>query len=264
MPGTCPVRISTPTCWLICTSAWLSRRRRTFSWPDLLSVKTRGRGIISLATKSRTRGWCGPRPDRRRCQSRHFACVTCLIHYRGPHGHAATARSSSIASITMNKDQYGIDVPALPRFMRRLDAVCLCRGGGGGKKKKSEPSYSPPPQAQPNYAAQQAAAAAQQRAAQQQAAAAQARMAEMARQQAEAEARQKAEMERIAAENKRIAAESASYDQAKKEAASSSTAPAVDATAGEDPAAAARRRRRGLRTSILAGETGLAPSSTLG
>jgi hypothetical protein len=28
------------------------------------------------------------------------------------------------------KDEYGIEVPALPRWMRRLDAVCLCRGGG--------------------------------------------------------------------------------------------------------------------------------------
>lgn len=145
-------------------------------------------------------------------------------------------------------DQYGIEVPALSRFQRGLDAICLCRGGGGRKKPK--PVYRPPAPAPayrpPNNTAANAATAAakaeQDRIAQEQAAV-------------------KAEQERIAAETARMAAESATYATAADANNASATAP-TGATSSEDPAAAAKRRRRGGRTSILAGETGY--NSTLG
>ena len=171
------------------------------------------------------------------------------------------ARSSSTASIIMDKDQYGIDVPALPRFMRRLDAVCLCRGGGGKKKQGNKPASKPAPAAaRPaapaapavNVAAQpQQQAAASQAQAQQQAAA-------IERQRAADAAAAEAERGRIAEENKRVTAEQASYAQAAEAASTSQTSP--DQAEGT----VSRRRRRGLRTSILAGETGLARTGTLG
>jgi hypothetical protein len=162
----------------------------------------------------------------------------------------------------MDKDQYGIDVPALPRFMRRLDAVCLCRGGGGKKKQGNKPASKPAPAAvRPaapaapavNVAAQpqQQASASAQAQAQQQAAA-------IERQRAADAAAAEAERGRIAEENKRVTAEQASYVQAAEAASTSQTSP--DQAEGT----VSRRRRRGLRTSILAGETGLARTGTLG
>jgi type IV secretory pathway VirB10-like protein len=163
----------------------------------------------------------------------------------------------------MNQDQYGIDVPALPRFMRRLDAVCLCRGGGG--KKKAAPKPAPKPAAPAPANNQAAQMAAQQ---QQAAAAAQQRQAEILRQQQADAAASDAERARITADNERVAAENASYDQAQQQAAVSQIGAATQGsvqTATQDKSAA-MRRRRGSRTSILAGDTGtrLGGGSTLG
>jgi hypothetical protein len=165
----------------------------------------------------------------------------------------------------MNQDHYGIDVPALPRFMRRLDAVCLCRGGGGKKKKAAPKPAAPAPAPANNQAAQMAA---QQAATQRASAAAQQRQAEILRQQQADAAASDAERARITADNERVAAENASYSQAQELAAISQTGAAQGGavqTATQDKTAALKRRR-GSRTSILAGDTGtrLGGGSTLG
>jgi len=165
----------------------------------------------------------------------------------------------------MNQDHYGIDVPALPRFMRRLDAVCLCRGGGGKKKAAPKPAPKPAAAAPAPANNQAAQIAAQQR---QAAATAQQRQAEILKQQQADAAAADAERQRITADNERVAAENASYDQAQQQAAVSQIGAATQGsvqTATQDKSAA-MRRRRGSRTSILAGDTGtrLGGGSTLG
>jgi hypothetical protein len=64
-----------------------------------------------------------------------------------------------------------------------------------------------------------------------------------------------------------MAAEQATYAQAGEASAQSAVAPAGTMSGGTSAEAQrqmARQRRRGQRTSILAGETGLAGNSTLG
>jgi type IV secretory pathway VirB10-like protein len=170
----------------------------------------------------------------------------------------------------MTIDQYGIQVPALPRFMRRLEVNCIARGGGGGKSFSQTLSENPPrdPKGGPVHPAamkqwqddlQQARTAEQQQ---------MLKMAENKKRKDEAAAAKlEAERQRVAAENQRMAAEQATYAQAGEASAQSAVAPAgtmPGGTSAEAQRQMARQRRRGQRTSILAGETGLAGNSTLG
>jgi hypothetical protein len=119
----------------------------------------------------------------------------------------------------MTIDQYGIEVPALPRFTRRLEVNCIARGGGGRRRTTGSPGADRALQAGQQAAAQRQAEqrAAQQKAQQQAAAAAaaqksaqdqaakQAAEQERLRQQMAAEsAAAEAERQRVAAENQRM------------------------------------------------------------